>query len=141
MKALQGFGGGSGKVWIENVGCFGTEQRLEDCGHNGFGNHNCDHEEDAGVICISGKTLNISFNLYSHPLLNTDEEVVCNFKYETQLEDPPMCDESYGQSGPSEACIHRYASITHNTACYLCLLFQQVWNTCSILSNQFSNTL
>ena len=56
VRAVQGFGGGSGEVLIDNVGCNGSEERLFDCVHNGVGNHNCneDHDEDAGVICISG---------------------------------------------------------------------------------------
>ena len=56
VKALQGFGGGSGEVWIDNVGCRGSEQRLNDCTNTGVGNNNCNskHNEDTGVICISG---------------------------------------------------------------------------------------
>ena len=58
MSALEGFGGGSGEVFIDNSGCAGSELRLEDCPHNGIGNHNCghqdEHDEDAGVICFSG---------------------------------------------------------------------------------------
>ena len=56
MREVQGFGGGSGEVWIDNVGCNGSEQRLVDCTHNGFRNHNCNenHDEDAGVTCLSG---------------------------------------------------------------------------------------
>ena len=60
MKALQGFGGGSGEVLIENVGCSGSELTLSDCAQSKIGDHNCgsDHDEDAGVIiCISGLAL------------------------------------------------------------------------------------
>ena len=59
MKALQGFGGGSGEVLIENVGCSGSELTLSDCVQSEIGDHNCgsDHDEDAGVICISGSAL------------------------------------------------------------------------------------
>ena len=45
------FGRGSGGIFLDNVGCTGTESRLIDCSHSGIGVHNCDHSDDAGVKC------------------------------------------------------------------------------------------
>ena len=59
MSAVLGYGGGQGEILLDTVLCNGTEQRLEDCPHDGIGLHNCalDHQEDAGVVCHSGKLL------------------------------------------------------------------------------------
>ena len=38
-------------IWLDDVNCNGLENNLMECQHNGIGNHDCDHHEDAGVIC------------------------------------------------------------------------------------------
>ncbi|XP_006868351.1 PREDICTED: soluble scavenger receptor cysteine-rich domain-containing protein SSC5D [Chrysochloris asiatica] len=45
------FGPGSGPVWMDDVGCGGGEQALRDCPRSPWGRSNCDHNEDAGLVC------------------------------------------------------------------------------------------
>ena len=41
-------------IFLDEVACRGTEMNLTDCPHRGIGIHNCEHSEDAGVICPQG---------------------------------------------------------------------------------------
>ena len=45
------YGPGSGPIHLDTVQCVGTEEVLEDCPHDDWGNHDCLHAEDAGVLC------------------------------------------------------------------------------------------
>lgn len=54
---LGHFGYGRGPVLLDNVGCAGTEARLSDCFHLGWGQHNCGHHEDAGALCSGESAL------------------------------------------------------------------------------------
>ncbi|XP_078059601.1 scavenger receptor cysteine-rich domain-containing protein DMBT1-like isoform X1 [Mustelus asterias] len=50
------FGVGSGPIWLENVECLSHESTLWQCKADPWGQHNCAHGDDAGVICSGGDT-------------------------------------------------------------------------------------
>uniref|UniRef100_A0A8C2X8K0 SRCR domain-containing protein n=1 Tax=Cyclopterus lumpus TaxID=8103 RepID=A0A8C2X8K0_CYCLU len=43
---------GSGRIWLDELQCLGTESDIFSCRHRGVGVNNCQHNEDAGLHCV-----------------------------------------------------------------------------------------
>ncbi|KAM7026404.1 scavenger receptor cysteine-rich domain-containing group B protein-like, partial [Acridotheres tristis] len=50
------YGRGSGPIWLDDVTCSGDEPDLFRCAHRTWGEHNCHHGEDAGVVCAGNSS-------------------------------------------------------------------------------------
>ena len=50
-RILATFGQGSGPIFLDDVDCNGTELLLTNCTSFGVGVHDCNHFEDAAVVC------------------------------------------------------------------------------------------
>ncbi|ELU02559.1 hypothetical protein CAPTEDRAFT_133022 [Capitella teleta] len=46
------FGWGTDRILLDEVSCSGSEQNIGSCVHNEIGNHDCRHNEDAGILCF-----------------------------------------------------------------------------------------
>lgn len=41
----------TGRIWLDNLVCDGSESSIVDCDHQAWGIHNCNSQEDVFVEC------------------------------------------------------------------------------------------
>ncbi|XP_076081403.1 coadhesin-like [Mytilus galloprovincialis] len=65
MPIVYTIGGGSDPIWLDDMGCDGTELRIANCRHPGWNIHNCNHGEDVGVRCTGEYGVNGNWGCWS----------------------------------------------------------------------------
>ena len=60
---------GTGQIVLDDLLCTGNESKLINCPHNGLGNHNCNHSDDAGIRCAPG-ILHNNYTLFQRFVCN-----------------------------------------------------------------------
>nr|XP_054767677.1 adhesion G-protein coupled receptor G7-like [Lytechinus pictus] len=68
------FGQGSGDILLDDVLCTGNETNLLECSYLGIDVNDCTHDEDAGVICSTGETIDIDSKIPATDGILTDDE-------------------------------------------------------------------
>lgn len=58
-SAYFGQGNSQMEIWMDDVNCQGDEIDLFRCNRTAMGSHNCQHSEDAGVVCSLGLYIEI----------------------------------------------------------------------------------
>ena len=66
---------GSGKIWLDDLECLGSEDSLSACLHNGWGEHDCGHAEDVSITCLP----NPLASKFSHVLIHPVYSVCADF--------------------------------------------------------------
>ncbi|XP_071851983.1 receptor-type tyrosine-protein phosphatase mu-like isoform X2 [Apostichopus japonicus] len=79
------YGKGSGPIWLENIACCGGEDSIDHCGNSGWGQHNCGHNLDAGMRCITAQSFaNIAVLLNSPLTSDSLDSTITVFKFSNQ---------------------------------------------------------
>ncbi|NWW48258.1 DMBT1 protein, partial [Pedionomus torquatus] len=91
------FGSGSKNIHLDDVRCRGTESYLWDCPHAGWNTHDCEHNEDVGVICSDASALSLRL---------ADGDGRCSGRVELYYEGSwgTVCDDGWGLAEAEVVC-------------------------------------
>lgn len=101
------YGRGSGQIWMDNLHCNGTEGSLEYCKFDGWGKHNCDNGEDAGVRCEdqwSNSSDEVEFRFTRVPHSGNNDGTSGTIEVIHNNEWGSVCDVGFGQEEATVAC-------------------------------------
>ncbi|XP_067666942.1 scavenger receptor cysteine-rich type 1 protein M130-like [Haliotis asinina] len=93
-RAIQNFGFGRGRIWLDEMKCTGAESSLANCSHRPWGDEDCAHNEDVGIICDPSDIKMKLTPSYKRGLL----QVFHSGSWGT------VCDDGFGQVEASVVC-------------------------------------
>lgn len=64
VMSSQTTGPGQGPIWLDEIGCSGTEGTILECSHLPWAKHNCRHTEDVAIRCRPKMDDNVYNYLY-----------------------------------------------------------------------------
>ncbi|KAM7243879.1 hypothetical protein CapIbe_004487 [Capra ibex] len=88
---------GTGRIWMDHVSCRGNESALWDCKHEGWGKHNCTHQQDVGVTCSDGSDLEMR-------LMNGGNRCSGRIEIKFQGQWGTVCDDNFNLNHASVVC-------------------------------------
>lgn len=92
------FGEGTGPIFLDDVTCTGNEDSITTCSFAGYGQSDCDHTEDASVICDAGHQ-NVSIRLVNGKFPNEGRlEVLYHGRWGT------VCDDLFDTTNAKVVC-------------------------------------
>ncbi|XP_078408912.1 antigen WC1.1-like [Cetorhinus maximus] len=94
--SARSFGEGSGRIWLDEIECISHESTIWQCRTDPWGQHNCNHREDAGVLCSdSGVDLHLIGGNNS-----------CSGRVEIQCKNTrgTVCDDSWDMADANVVC-------------------------------------
>ena len=98
VALTSGFTNGVGQIWLDEVGCTGSEYRIQDCRHSAYGTHNCGHIEDVGVRCTGTTCTRGAIRLQGGTRTQGRVEICYNNYWGT------VCDDSWNTPDAQVAC-------------------------------------
>ncbi|XP_014649416.1 PREDICTED: scavenger receptor cysteine-rich type 1 protein M160 [Ceratotherium simum simum] len=88
---------GHGKIWLDDVSCYGDESALWECQHKEWGSHDCSHREDVGISCYGKDTLDLKL---------VDGSSLCSGRVKVKFQEEwgTVCDDGWDLNVAAVVC-------------------------------------